>query len=45
MKQYAPDGDYDGHDVVFHHQEAIGDLNSFFGGLLEDPEGIPTIRD
>ncbi len=45
VKQYAPDGDYDGHEVVFRHQEAIGDLNSFFGDLAQDPESAPTIRD
>ncbi len=45
MKQYAPGDDFDGHDVVFESQKAIGDVNDFFRGLLEDPDGVPTIRD
>lgn len=45
MKQYAPGDDFDGHDVVFESQRAIGDLNDFFRGLLEDPDGVPTLRD
>ncbi len=44
IKQYAAEGDLDGHDVVFESQAAIGDLNSFFRGLVEDPNGVPTIN-
>ena len=45
MKQYAGGDDFSGHDVVFESQPAIGDLNDFFRGLIEDDNGVPTIRD
>ncbi len=43
VKQYDPDGAFDGHDVIFEHRQAINDLNQFFMSLLADREGIPTV--
>ncbi len=43
VKQYDA-GDGDAHDIAFESEAAIGDLNQFFTGLFQDPEGLPTIQ-
>ncbi len=44
LRQYAPSADSDGHRVLFDHPTATADLTRFFEGLLDDPEGVPTVR-
>ncbi len=41
VKVYPAEGE--GADVAFERQAAIADVGDFFRGLLEDPEGVPTI--
>ena len=43
LKQYAPGDSGDGHLVPFESQAAIGDLTTFFTGLLED-DGVPRVN-
>ena len=42
LKQYAPADGSDGHRVLF--DRAGADLERFFTGLLDDPDGVPTVR-
>lgn len=44
LRQYVAGDDSDGHRVLFDHPAAAADLTRFFEGLLDDPEGIPTVR-
>ena len=43
VTDHAPDGDYDGHFVLFRNADAIRQAVQFVGTALTSPDGIPTV--
>lgn len=43
VTDHAPDGDYDGHFVMFQNKDAIRQAVQFIGTAIMSPDGIPTV--
>lgn len=43
VTDHAPDGDYDGHFVLFRNADAIRQAAQFLGTAVTSPDGIPTV--